>query len=86
MFVVVQRIIEVGKKKGSGGYGQVFEGTFREYNTTTPVALKRAQQSTKPEERDEYDKVFKDEAENLEEFAHLFVVKFFGVWQFDDHK
>jgi serine/threonine protein kinase len=86
MSVIVQRIIGVGNKIGSGGYGHVFGGTFRVYNTTTQVALKKAQQSTKPEDRAKADKAFEEEAKNLKEFAHLFVVKFFGVWQFDDHK
>ena len=82
----MQRIIKVGEKKGSGGYGQVFSGKFGVYNTTTPVALKKAQQSTKPEDRAKFEKAFEEEAKNLKDFAHLFVVKFFGVWQFDDHK
>jgi serine/threonine protein kinase len=86
MSVILQRIIEVGDKIGKGGYGQVFKGTFREYNTTTPVALKKAQQLPKPEDRAKADKAFEEEANNLKEFAHLFVVKFFGVWQFEDHK
>jgi len=82
----VQRIIEVGDKIGKGGYGQVFQGMSRAYNTTTQVALKMAQPSTKPKERAKNDKAFEEEAKNLKEFAHLFVVKFFGVCQFKDHK
>ena len=82
----MQRIVNVGEGIGSGGHGQVFEGTFKVYSTTTKVVLKKAQQSTKPEERAEYDNAFEEKAKNLKDFAHLFVVKFFGVWQFDDHK
>ena len=82
----MQRIIEVEGTIGSGGYGQVFRGTFRVYNTTTDVALKKAQQSTNSKVRAKYEKAFEEEANNLKEFAHLFVVKFFGVCQFKDHK
>ena len=82
----MQRIIEVAGTIGSGGYGQVFRGKFREYNTTTDVALKKSQQSTNSKVRAKSEKAFEEEARNLKEFAHLFVVKFFGVCQFKDHK
>jgi hypothetical protein len=86
MSVILQRIIEVGDKIGKGGYGQVFKGMARAYNTTTQVALKMAQQLSKPEDRAKANKAFEEEANNLKEFAHLFVVNFFGVWHFEDHR